>query len=35
MIMFLGLPSGVSGQYTKEFKRIFFDAEYLYHDRIL
>lgn len=29
-MLFLFLPVVVNGQYTKEFKRIFFDAEYLY-----
>jgi len=30
LIVCLVIPFAVSGQYTKEFKRIFFDAEYLY-----
>ncbi len=29
-MVFLGVSLTASGQYTKEFKRIFFDAEYLY-----
>ncbi len=29
-IVFLGISVAATGQYTKEFKRIFFDAEYLY-----
>lgn len=28
--MFLGVVASVSGQYTKEFKRIYFDAQTLY-----
>ena len=30
LLLFFSVASVVSGQYTKEFKRIFFDAEYLY-----
>jgi outer membrane protein OmpA-like peptidoglycan-associated protein/tetratricopeptide (TPR) repeat protein len=30
VVLFLSVSVTVSGQYTKEFKRIFFDAEYLY-----
>ena len=29
-LIFLVIPLSAAGQYTKEFKRIFFDAEYLY-----
>lgn len=30
VFLFVAVSIGVNGQYTKEFKRIFFDAEYLY-----
>ena len=30
LLLFLTASVGLSGQYTKEFKRIFFDADYLY-----
>lgn len=30
LFLFISASMGLSGQYTKEFKRIFFDADYLY-----
>jgi outer membrane protein OmpA-like peptidoglycan-associated protein len=30
LILYLGISLGVSGQYTKEFRRIFLDADYLF-----
>ncbi|MCK5068216.1 MAG: hypothetical protein KAR16_12280, partial [Bacteroidales bacterium] len=30
LFLFVSVSMGLNGQYTKEFKRIFFDADYLY-----